>query len=466
MPIVISTDEKPTFVSKPDMRFANTFLSNKFRDYAVFGESLMDKATGEIYVKRPDGRTVSFFQNKHYLEDIAFRLNVMIRANQDFQYDRENLEGYCVSRDFDSMSIFNEKRLDILTTDIVFPNDEADATTNVKFYLSKNTNAFFIRPTTRDSDKNLVEFLSHEYNKMFERYVGDNTTYMEEAAKFDDIPKWKASNAGIEYTVKVTREDREKVYTVTDYIRVNEENCVYIPYNKIIVDFPTGWEKCLVTIKSITYYKIHFMVEHLNEFGEEFNNFYQAIQTFDHEVFIDYYNVTYFVDNAYDIELYGNEFIVYMIDVPFMIHYTTKLDSLLTTGPTILSTHRPRESEMPIGTIWAERVRDVYAGNEVIDRQSETNINRMEERLFRHNQVIGSFTTDPTDLDNFLLTSETGTYTREEVLGLINAMRNRFETSADHVVVRTDSIDPETAKSKVTDQGVILTTKFTTESED
>ena len=59
---------KPTNVEQPDMRFATTFLSNKYRDYAVKGESLMDKATGEIFTKRPlDGRVVSFFQNKKYI---------------------------------------------------------------------------------------------------------------------------------------------------------------------------------------------------------------------------------------------------------------------------------------------------------------------------------------------------------------------------------------------------------------
>ena len=54
MPITTteSGDLKPTMVAKPDMRFATTFISNKYRQYAVNGESLMDKATGEIFTKR------------------------------------------------------------------------------------------------------------------------------------------------------------------------------------------------------------------------------------------------------------------------------------------------------------------------------------------------------------------------------------------------------------------------------
>ena len=71
------------------MRFATSFLSLKFRDSAVKGESIMDKATGEIFTKRPaDGRVVSFYQNKKYLHDIALRLRVLLSNNANFIYDR------------------------------------------------------------------------------------------------------------------------------------------------------------------------------------------------------------------------------------------------------------------------------------------------------------------------------------------------------------------------------------------
>jgi len=84
--IISSNDLKPIYQAKPDMRFATTFISNKYRDFAVKGEVLMDKATGEIFTKRPeDGRVVSFFQNKspfiiHCLNSICcFILTYIIR---------------------------------------------------------------------------------------------------------------------------------------------------------------------------------------------------------------------------------------------------------------------------------------------------------------------------------------------------------------------------------------------------
>ena len=105
---------KPTNVEQPDMRFATTFLSNKYRDYAVKGESLMDKATGEIFTKRPlDGRVVSFFQNKKYIHDLMLELRVLLNNNGSFRYpNEEDSNAYYLSTDYDIMSIYNEKDMD------------------------------------------------------------------------------------------------------------------------------------------------------------------------------------------------------------------------------------------------------------------------------------------------------------------------------------------------------------------
>ena len=66
----LSSDLKPIIQARPDQRFAATFLSSKNRKFAVKGESLMDKATGEIFTKRyADGKVVSFFQNKKNIND-------------------------------------------------------------------------------------------------------------------------------------------------------------------------------------------------------------------------------------------------------------------------------------------------------------------------------------------------------------------------------------------------------------
>ena len=75
MPVrLIDSTDKPTYVSKPDIRFATTFLSHEYRDYSVDGETMMDKMTGEIFIKRPiDGRVLSYEQNKKYVTNLILK---------------------------------------------------------------------------------------------------------------------------------------------------------------------------------------------------------------------------------------------------------------------------------------------------------------------------------------------------------------------------------------------------------
>ena len=61
---VVDASKRPTFITKPNSRFATTMLSTEYRDYAVRGEEIVDKATGELFIKRPvDGKIISFHQN-------------------------------------------------------------------------------------------------------------------------------------------------------------------------------------------------------------------------------------------------------------------------------------------------------------------------------------------------------------------------------------------------------------------
>ena len=48
-----NSNDKPTIISEPDTRFAASMLSTKYRIHAVPGEVLMDKTSGEIFIKRP-----------------------------------------------------------------------------------------------------------------------------------------------------------------------------------------------------------------------------------------------------------------------------------------------------------------------------------------------------------------------------------------------------------------------------
>ena len=119
MPILVEKDVKPTVIVEPDMRFATTFLSTKFRDYAVPGEALMDKTSGELFMKRPsDGKVISFHQNKKMIHDMILELRVLLVNNPGFRYPNSNNESFFVSTNYDVIAMNNEHLIDLTKENI------------------------------------------------------------------------------------------------------------------------------------------------------------------------------------------------------------------------------------------------------------------------------------------------------------------------------------------------------------
>ena len=466
MPIPINTnDQLPSFVEKPDMRFATTFLSLYNRKYAVNGESLMDKATGEIFTKRSaDGRVVSFFQNKKYMYDICSKLFILLNNNSSFTYPVDSKTGYFTSVDYDSMSIFGEERIDILTNDIVIPNTDNETTTQFKFYLSTETNGFFIRLTSRDSDKAIISFFTTEYNNLLRDYNGNDEEWVLEHDKLMAIEKFEDSDCTIEYTVKVYKGEEWKVYTCTDSIRINEECMCYIPYVKIAQDFLNGYDSVLVTIKGLRFDKIRFLSNKLDQMSDEFKEAYHNLIYPDSKIFIDYFNIERFIDSSKDLYLRGNEFIVAFIDVPFVKRYIMKMAAIKNPGDMRLSIIRPSDEDWPTNTVWAERISDIYKGGNIKKFDTETDIDLLAEILFGGKYVSGNLTTDPTDSHNFLLVDESDSniLTVSEVDALVNDVVNYTLNRANSTVVRAESEDNlRSATDTVNMNGVVLGTVTT-----
>ena len=71
----------------PDVRFGAGFLDKKYQQFAELGEVLMDKITGEMFMKRKaDGKIISFIQNKDYLHDIMIEMRILMKNYTDFTY--------------------------------------------------------------------------------------------------------------------------------------------------------------------------------------------------------------------------------------------------------------------------------------------------------------------------------------------------------------------------------------------
>ena len=70
----------------PDVRFGTSFLDVSKSDIAVRGEVLMDKTTGEIFIKRViDGKVISFAQQDTNMLDTINKLNILMQNNSLFK---------------------------------------------------------------------------------------------------------------------------------------------------------------------------------------------------------------------------------------------------------------------------------------------------------------------------------------------------------------------------------------------
>ena len=385
------TDLKPTYQARPDMRFATTFLSNEYRDYAVNGESLVDKTTGELFIKRPeDGRVVSFFQNKKYMSDLMLDLRVLLNNNASFLYPtEEDLDACYLSTDYDMMSLYENKDISIVDSDQIIPNTE-DNVTNIKFRISKKSNGFFCRLTSRDSDKAVIEYITNQYNAICKNYEGSDELFLEEKNRFLAIEKWEDSNASIEFDVIVSDDTGVKTFTFIDYIRINEESCIILPTNILPIIFNAN--DIMIKIKAIKYEKIHFMMNNISKLGTSFNDGLSKFMYPDNGIYIRYCNICNFVDDVTDITLLGNEFIIAMMDVPYVRRYMMKMSKLTSESNIVLSPTRPTDDIWSTNGIWAEQVRDVFKGGQTINMECEVNLKQLEMYLAEN---------DDTDYVNF-----------------------------------------------------------------
>lgn len=380
MPVTTNckADLKPTYQAKPDMRFATTFISNKYRDYAVKGEVLMDKVTGELFTKRPeDGRVVSFFQNKKYMEALMIDLRIMLVNNPSFTYPTSDIvNSFYLSTDYDIMCLYDNKDTNIVTEDHIVPN-ETDPVTKIQFNLSKHTNGFFCRMTSRDADKSIIEWITNQYNAVCKNYTGDDPDFITEKNKFSSIEKWEDSNAILNYELLITKNGDTVTHNLTDYIHINEESCVLFPAS-ITSSVLESADNISVRILSIKYDKIHFMINHKADLGP---NFIIGLNKFiypDNAIYIRYCNICSFVDDSTDINLLGNEFIVAMMDVPYVRRYMMKVSKLSGESNIVFSPTRPTDDVWSANGIWAEHIRDVFKGGYTINLDCEVNLKDLE----------------------------------------------------------------------------------------
>lgn len=332
---------RPTIVTHPDSRFATTFLSTKYRDRAIAGEVLMDKISGELFIKRAiDGKIVSFYKNKKPVDELMSEFANLKAVHPEFIYPHTVNTALYVSTNYDLVAINNESLYNIILDDITISGTPSDIN-KLTFTVSGVTNGFFCKNTSRICDTVFIDYLTRYYNAYVKNYAGTDSNFIAESQKFNTITNWENSNAAITYDMIITKDGSTYTYTDNvDYIYLNEHSFVKFP--EIVYTELGSFDSAIINIKSITYDKLHFMIDNRLSFGVEFNNAYTKFISADNRVEVDSINIIHFINNMEDLMILGNENIINTIEVPRVNNYLKALTDINVT----ISTTKPNSAGM------------------------------------------------------------------------------------------------------------------------
>lgn len=399
-----TSSSRPTTVFSPDTRFAIAPLNYKYRDYAINGEQLQDKATGEIFIKRPtDGKVVSYFQNKRYLYEQANELNLVLSTNTDYAYDNTNKQGMYAFVDYDIVTVQQEVPKNILLTNLVFGDTERYS---IRFNLSIATNKFICRLTTRDTDKGAVEYLSSLYDDVLENYNGENVVLEAEARMYNTYADWIYDNVLVNFEVSVTKGNLKRTYTLTDAARLNEASCLDIGKVQIDSDFPTGYDTISVNLTSVEYRKIQFVMQHLELFGDPttIRAMLREMMYPDGELYVYNCGIGCFTDNIADVNLNPvNGTLICVMDTVFTMRYISKMRSSSNGGGTLLRIDEPAATDWFVGSVWAEFCRQVDKDGVVTIHDTNLTIQDLERYYSKDTRVIVSLTLDASNTEDILV---------------------------------------------------------------
>lgn len=385
--MAVFTDNRlyPTLIVNPDIRYAASFLNAKYRDYAVNGEVLMDKICGEITMKRPnDGRIISFQQNHRKINEVATDLRVMLLNNPAFRYSHSNEAGYYLDTVYDMYLINENKMPNVIEDTLRIDNGNSETNRRLNFQVSIDSNGFFIHPQSRDCDKPLIEFLTNEYNLRYERYKGSDPEELTEYQRFVDDQTWKESNCILSYEVVMEGINSASVketysYSASTNIRLNETFCIMFPdefLNQVI-----EVTNLHVNIRSFNCYKLQYMYQKKSEFNDEFLRKFESFAYPDNGIELTWCTINTFIDSVNDIDLLNNEWIVTMLNIPYVLRATNKLSKIAGNNAVILSSTRPYADIWTTNTVWAERIFDYGENGTIIPTFSETTVEGLEEYI-------------------------------------------------------------------------------------
>ena len=365
-----NSNDKPTIISEPDTRFATSMLSTKYRIHAVPGEALMDKTSGEIFIKRPsDGKIVSFFQNKQLYYDLLMEVRLNIANNPDFKSpitsDDFTGKSFMYSVNYDLANIYDtgEKLINLVDLPVDLSGESSILfSTTASFIIGAKSNGFFIRVATRDCDKAVVEYAT---------YVKDldtNTT--------DEDPKFNKN-----YKLTMVLQDLDGGHTLQKsfYGRLNETLCCTFTDQEINYASNNG-----VNSVKIQFHIASLITNYLDDSFLMDNHMFQIqsniakLRAADGRVEIAETNIIGFIDNVATFTLPFCAHILAFLDSDIVLDMLEKTKHGVSSDSVIVSVNKPATYIWTTDCIWGEKIRNVAAAGVTTNTASTTTFDALE----------------------------------------------------------------------------------------
>ena len=338
-------------------------LSTKYRIHAVPGEALMDKTSGEIFIKRPsDGKVVSFFQNKQLYYDLLMEVRLNIANNPEFKSpissDEFTGKSFMYSVNYDLANIHNggEKLIDIASEDQPLLRSPS-------FIFGAKSNGFFIRIATRDCDKAVVEYATY-----LKDIINENT---ENDIKFNKNYCIRTIISNIDETRAVQR---------IFYGRLNETLCCVYPDSELSYVSNNGASSVKVTfsfISLITDFVSDSFLINSHYFPYQAN--VQKLRASDGRVELAETNIIGFIDDdvsQFPLPFYSH--ILAFLDSDIILDLLEKTKHGISSESVIININKPATYIWSSNCIWGEKIRDVSAEGVVTDTASATTFDALE----------------------------------------------------------------------------------------
>lgn len=385
----------------PDTRFGTTFLDMINENAAVKHEVLMNKVTGEMFLKRPtDGKMISFTQNDKYVYDSLLELRILMNSDSPFNYPKTNTS-FFTSIDYATRYLRNDNKYDVLSGSSMQFSQSSSSDERFEFYTSPEASGFYLLLKPRTTDKVVIEYLTNLYDSVCKEYTGNDPELIVQRNKYVTIPNWENVNATVVYTLEVTgiskSTNQERIIELdrTSYVRIGQHSLIRIGnelneyFNRVL--------KIKVTVTNILFSKITFAQKDiLNRQGYTKDTFNSLLAP-DKRIDIPVSNVLSFIDNTRDIINGSSRTIIMGYDTHNLGRYLDIVDKINVSKGTISSPMRPSDGEWSVHNSWHEVIRYVNKSDNITTVDHETDIDSLIDYLYKVNGIETGFTLNPDD---------------------------------------------------------------------